>query len=530
MKTYKIITLALAIILGGNSCVKDLDVTPLNADTSQSVLTNVTGYKQLLAKIYAGLALTGRKGDAGYGDVQGVDEGYSSYLRTYFIAQEQSTETAICGWGDEGLWDFHNQNWSPSNRFILALYYRIFYEVTLCNEFIREASDSKLSDRGISGTDADEVRAFRDEARFIRAFAYWTAIDLFGSVPFVTEDDPIGSYFPPQKSRTFLFEYVESELLEISGANGHLYEPKTNEYARVDKAAAWMLLAKLYLNAGIYTGTNRYADCITYSQMVINSGYTLDDNYRDIFSADNNTSPEIIFCFAHDGLYSQTWGGLNFVIHAQVGGSMVASDFGVGGGWNGLRTTSGLVNKFSDPTGNTDKRARFWTDGQTLDIADVGNFNHGYAITKYTNRTSTGQLPEHYHADFCDTDYPIFRLADAYLMYAEAYIMGGGGNGGSALGYVNALRQRAYGNTSGNVSAADLTADFILDERARELYWEGHRRTDLIRHGKFSNTNYLWPWKGGAAAGISVPSYRNLYPIPAAEIGANPFLVQNDGY
>ncbi len=530
MKTYKILTLTFALLLGITACVKDLDVTPLRGDSSQTVLTNVEGYKSLLAKIYGGLALTGRKGDGGYGDVQGVDEGFSSFLRTIFITQEQSTETAICGWGDEGLWDFHNQNWSPSNRFILALYYRIYYEITLCNEFIRESSDSKLSDRGITGADADEVRAFRDEARFIRAYAYWNAIDLFGSVPFVTESDPVGSYFPPQKSRTFLFEYVESELLEISGDNGNLYEPKTNEYARVDKAAAWLLLAKLYLNAEVYTGTERYNDCSIYSLKTITSGYTLAPEYENNFLADNNTSPEIIFCFAHDGLYTQTWGGLNFVIHAQVGGSMPAADYGVGGGWGGIRATKGLYDKFADPSGATDKRAMFWTSGQTLDIDDVGNFQHGVAITKFKNLTKAGTQPEHYHPDFVDTDFPIFRLADAYLMYAEAYIMAGSGTGSIALGYINDLRFRAYGDNTGDVVLGDLTENFILDERAREMYWECTRRTDLIRHGKFSNTSYVWPWKGNVKAGTSVAATRDLYPIPAAEINANPKLTQNPGY
>jgi starch-binding outer membrane protein, SusD/RagB family len=129
------------------------------------------------------------------------------------------------------------------------------------------------------------------------------------------------------------------------------------------------------------------------------------------------------------------------------------------------------------------------------------------------------------------TDYPMFRLADAYLTYAEAVLRGGqGGDASTALNYVNQLRERAFGNTSGNITSGELTLDFILDERARELYWEGHRRTDLIRFNKFTGGEYLWPWKGNVKAGAATPAYRNLYPIPSNDLGANPNLEQNDGY
>jgi hypothetical protein len=207
---------------------------------------------------------------------------------------------------------------------------------------------------------------------------------------------------------------------------------------------------------------------------------------------------------------------------------MSPSDFGVGGGWGGLRTTSALVNKFP---GSGDQRAMFWSDGQTLEINDIGQFVEGYAITKFSNLTSTGQAAPHAHPDFVDTDFPMFRLADAYLMYAEAVLRGGaGGDAAQALAYVNALIERAYGDTSNNISSGQLTLNFILDERARELYWEGHRRTDLIRYGRLTGGDYLWPWKGNVKEGTSTPSYRDLYPIPSNDLGANPNLVQNDGY
>src|SRR5690606_4104966 len=128
--------------------------------------------------------------------------------------------------------------------------------------------------------------------------------------------------------------------------------------------------------------------------------------------------------------------------------------------------------------------------------------------------------------EFPDTDYPLFRLADVYLMYAEAVLRGGsGGNTATALQYINELRTRAYGKASRNITAAGLTLDFILDERARELNWEACRRTDLIRFGKFTGSNYLWPWKGGVKDGRGVEDWRILYPLPASDVTANPNLV-----
>jgi hypothetical protein len=176
-----------------------------------------------------------------------------------------------------------------------------------------------------------------------------------------------------------------------------------------------------------------------------------------------------------------------------------------------------------------DRRGKFYSNGQNLDIEDLTLFTDGYAVNKFKNVTSTGDRGS--DTDFPDTDFPMFRLADVYLMAAEAILRGaGGGDKGKATQYVNAVRQRAYNGSSGNIAAADLNLDFILDERARELYWECHRRTDLVRFGQFTDGSYKWAWKGNVKEGASVPAYRNVYPIPAPDLGANPNLKQNQGY
>lgn len=518
----------LALLMGLGACTDDLnrEPFPVSGLTSASVYKDPGNYKSILARLYLGLAMSGQQGPAGKPDISGIDEGFSQYLRQYWQAQELTTDEAVIAWNDADIWDFHDMDWTTGHTFLKALYYRVYYQVAICNEFIRETSDAKLAERGISGTDAANIKTYRAEARFLRALSYYHALDLYGNVPFVTDENPIGSYIPEQIARADLFKYVESELLAIEA---DLPAPRANEYGRADKAAAWTLLAKLYLNAEVYSGTAKYSDCIAQCNKVIAAGYTLEPNYRNLFLADNHNSKEIIFPIAFDGLRTKTWGGMTYLVHAPIGGSMNPAEYGVNGGWYGLRTTKGLVNNFSDPSGATDRRAIFHTNGQKLEIADISDFSNGLAVGKYRNVTSTGVRGSDPEGNFPDTDFPMFRLADVYLMYAEAVKRGGtGGSEPTALGYINALRTRAYGNASGNVNAYDL--EFVLAERARELYWEAHRRTDLIRYGRFTGSAYLWPWKGGVKDGRSVDDYRALFPIPIDDIVANPNLKQNTGY
>jgi len=509
------------------SCSKQLDLLPTNDVTSTMVYKDATGYKQAFAKVYASFALTGNNGPAGNGDIQGIDEGTSDFLRLYWKAQELSTDEAVVSWGDPGIQDFHNMNWSASNPMLTGLYYRSYYQITLANDFIRQASDANLAARGITGADADNIKKYRAEARFLRAYQYSVLMDLFGSVPFVSETDLLGTVLPKQKTRAELFAYVESELKAIEP---ELTDARKNEYGRADKAAAWALLARIYLNANVYTGTAKNTEAVTYAKKVIDAGYSLIPDYTKLMRADNNlNTSEFILTINYDGVKTQNWGGTTFLTHAPIGGSMTASQFGVDGGWGGLRTTKAFADKFTDITGATDKRAQFYTAGQNADISDLSAFKDGYAITKYKNIKADGSAGT--SLTWVDIDFPIFRLSEMYLIYAEAVSRGGtGGDATTALGYINNMRQRAYGNTTGNITAAQLTTDFILDERSRELYWEGFRRTDLIRYGKFVESTYVWPWKGGVKSGTGVDAFRKVYPIPSADISSNPNLKQNAGY
>lgn len=616
----------LAISFFMTACHDDLDQDPIDPDsfTEQDVFADVDEARGALAKLYSSLALTGQQGPAGQPDIADIDEGFSQFTRMLFNLNELTTDHAVVGWGDPGLPDLHGQYWSGSNDFTEAMYVRLAQEVSFCNSFIANAST--LSD--------EQVQNFIAEARFLRAFAYYNLADMYGNVPVVEE---ISTELPTPNTRTEVVQFIETELLEIQDLL-----PDSNEYGRVDKVAAWALLSKLYLNYESWTGIPKYNECVTFSNNVINSGYSINTNdangngtgYDELFLADNDTNGaqnEFIFALNFDGLQSQTYGGSTFLVHGSIGGSMVASEYGVNGGWQGYRTTKNLVNKFAvdidalnsalgtqsdwglvgDATLNgwdgpdmemyqtasnefalyaelgsgeikfrfnedwgqnygdngadgtleagganiavpgagtyyvtlnlndltytlnpfsSDKRGMFYTDGQNLEIESIPTFTDGYAVTKFKNINSDGSQGNDSSGEFCDTDLPMIRLAEIYLNYAEATLRGGGGDMGTAVGLINELRERAYGNTSGNVSSGDLTLDFILDERSKELYWEGQRRTDLVRYNYFTTGSYLWPFKGDDPAGTSVADYRNVFPLPTSVLSTNPNLTQNEGY
>lgn len=240
------------------SCAKKLDLFPQNDLTSATTYSTPAGYKSVLAKVYGGLATTGNVGPAGASDIQGLDEGSQSpFIRGFFNCEELPTDEAVVSWNDQTIHDFHNLKWTSSDPFLLGMYARPIYNITVANEYLREATDEKLTSRGIAGADADEIKKTRGEVRFLRAFNYWVMMDLFGKSTFITEDNKIGTDLPKEIGRADLFAYIEKELLAI---DADLAPANTIEYGRVDQAAAWALLARIYLNAEIYAGAPKYTE------------------------------------------------------------------------------------------------------------------------------------------------------------------------------------------------------------------------------------------------------------------------------
>ena len=525
------ILMLIAVVFGITSCTKDLDVKPIDPDdvTAEVVYSKPEGYSQGLAKIYGLFSLTG---DGIKGDISG-DEGFSGFLRVYWNIQELTSDNAKCAWGDAGIDQLNFGQLSPENQFVYYMYYRVMLSATFMNEYLRQTTEDKVKGRGL-GNIWPDVQKYRAEVRFLRAYIYWVGLDLFGNIPVVTEADQIGAGLPIQKTQKEVFDFVEKELLEVQN---ELAAPNSNAYGRVDKAAAWTLLAKLYLNAETYIKEKHYTDAYTYAKKVITeSSYKLQNNYAYNFLADNDVNKsEIIWPIASDGTRTQSFANLTFIMNSSTNGGDAAwkSAIGLQGGWNGNRGTAKLAELFgitdkASLESCPDKRAMF----RMLDdikMNDWKTFVQGVGIMKFKNITSTGDLGSDLTGTFPDTDFPMLRLADVYLMYAEAAVRGGG-DVDATVPFVNDIRKRAFGDENHNVAKADLTLDFILAERGRELYYEATRRTDLIRFGKFTSADYLWPWKGGAKDGKATDVKYNLLPLPYQEVGSNPNMKQNPGY
>jgi hypothetical protein len=531
--------LALAVIFCITSCAKKLDLFPTDALTPETAYASAAGYKAVLAKIYGTLSSTGNQGPAGSPDITGgLDEGKQvAFIRGLFNAQELPTDEAVVAWNDETIKDFHDFKWTSADFYLKGWYARPVYNITLINEYLRESTDDKLASRGITGAAAADIKKSVAEVRFLRAYNYWVMMDLFGKSTFITEADQVGTNLPQEIGRTELFNYIEKELKAI---DADLAPVKTIEYGRVDQGAAWCLLARMYLNAAVYTGTPKYTEAITYAKKVIAAGYSLKPGYEKLFMADNDKQKdEIIWAINCDGKRTQSYGNTTFLVHCASGDD--AAEFGVGGGWYGYRATSALVNLFADNTGATDKRAMFTTSAfgtgaSQLVLTDIANFATGPHVKKFVNKRSDGGAVSDPNRDYADIDFPVFRLSEMYLIYAEAMLRGGSGaDAVTALDYLNKIRFRAYNESYGpgdvgKLTAGSLNLQFILDERARELYWEGHRRTDLIRYNLFTTGTYLWPWKGGVASGTAVNAKYNVYAIPSVNIVSNPNLTQNTDY
>jgi starch-binding outer membrane protein, SusD/RagB family len=539
MKKLLNLTYLLFGLLVVSSCTSDLNVTPEDDDQflSDQFFSNDASYKKGLAGVYGNLSLTGTNG-ATSSNISGVDAGTSQYGRCLWYMQDLSTDEVIWSYeNDPGTAEIQRTNWTSGNPIFRGMYGRGMFQVALVNEYLRQTTDEKLNTRGVSDATKAEVKKYRSEVRVLRALAYYHMMDLFGKAAFVTENDPVGDFKGPQYDRQQLFNFIKSELEALEN-DSNLAAARTNESGRVDKGVAYMILAKMYLNSEAYFGTAAYTECVTYCNKVITAGYQLATNYQHNFMADSNTnsaSNEIIFALQSDGKSTQNYGPTTVMCNGGVG-SLEGNSGQYGlltSGWGGaLRVRKQFSDKFSDASFNNDDRKTLISTNRNAVISTISDRDSGFVIEKFTNRNSTGGVGVNSAvvdgSTIVDTDFPLFRLGDVYLMLAECHLRGAGGvTASEALDYVNDLRDRANGQT---ITATELTLDFILDERLRELHWEGHRRQDLIRFGKFTGGSYNWAWKGNGQNGVAIPSYFKVYPLPAESVAANSNLIQNTGY
>lgn len=513
------IALLSGLFLISTSCLNDLDTEPRYELTIEKLLQDDPNAVQgLLSKVYSSFALSSVKGP-GESDIAGANAGESPFIRGLVNLNDFTADGMKNRWGDGGLDPLTTASgWSDANKFFKYVYDRIYYTVPQATNLINIINSPSVN--------INNEEQIVSELRFLRSLSYYYLIDFFGKGALVTTENFGTTTALPESSRTQLFNYVEAELKDIENKL-----PDNNEYGRANKSVVRMLLAKLYLNSNVYTGVNRYSDCLEYLNKVIAGGYMLESNFNKNFRSDNNTSKEIIFPLIADTNTSQSYGNTTYIVNGNLSTStMNLTNYGALEGWAGHRATKAWYGLFANNAAglatSSDKRAKdFWTTGHSWEMNDYKEFTDGYPSIKYSNLASNGTGN---NIAFSSTDFPLFRLADAYLMYSECVLRGAaGGSPAQALNYVNNIRTRA-GATP--ITQSQLTLDFILDERGRELNLEGHRRQDLIRFGKFTGGTYLWPWKGGVKNGTSIPNSYNVFPIPNTALQANSNLTQNPGY
>ena len=564
-KLLKYIVPVVGVVLSGlsfTSCIGDLDLPDGAIDPN---LTTEATPEQLFNKCYAVIGVAGNYGANGGSDVDGIDGGTSGYIRQMWNANELTSDMAVCCWGDDGIPQFNFCTYNADHPMLQGFYYRLYTAIAFYNHYLEKFSGYN-----------EEMTA---EVRFLRAMAYYFLMDGWGNVPFATV---ISTEKPRLATRAEVYKFIEDELLAIHDqmhrpvALRHGQDDNGWRWGRVDQDACNLLLARLYLNSKVYVGEAHYDLAAQYAKMVMDGPHklhtadktvTIGDDvvsqdytfpaYRMLFMGDNDetdASTEAVFPILQDGIRTTSWGTTLFVMASAFDGEMNESILGGSATngtdqtWGGNRALPTLIRLFfpndDAPEGNSwtvapaahDDRALFNTKGRTLSVDNWNTFKSGFGVAKFVNFKTTpnaagtdfvgGQ-----HTTFPDGDFFLMRSAEAYLTYAEALTRQAGEADntpvtGAALEAVKAIRNRAHAS---NVTSFTLRQ--LLDEWGREFYFEGRRRIDLVRFGKFGGNNgYVWQWKGGVKDGQDFEAYRNLFALPTNDLTVNPNLKQNPGY
>ncbi len=518
MKISKYLAAAgVALTLCTSSCVGDLDLTPTDPNNKLE-LSTADEWNGFFARLYAGLVLSG--------NVTVSDGGAGVYTRVMWNLNEITADEAfICEkWNDPGYTVLNYNTWSNNNEWIYAAYTRCMFQIRMCNEFLVRFGSTEVE--GISAT---ERKAMLAEAKVLKDLSYYHLIDLFGRGPWITPDDPVGTA-PATLGRKELFDLTTAELKEL--INGGDLKPAAEQvYGRVSREAARMLLAKLYLNAEVYTGTPMWSDCAEQCTEITKTINTLASDYKYLFCASNSKyvgNGEIIWGIPQDKTEIQTYGGTTYLTAGayREGCTDVTPDLLSTLGctatpWSGLLVRPELSKALSADDPRRLIYEGTYTEG-IEDLSGVGTTCGGFMGIKYTYTDESDYYNEagvENTNQFCSADYPLFRLADVYLMLAECQLKGVECDG---ISYFNKVRERVGMPKVNSINEKDL-----LNERMCELWWEGHRRQDLIRFGKYVGDSYVWSWKGGLLEGQNIENYRTVFPIPYQYVES---IGQNTGY
>lgn len=544
MKYNKII---LAAILGLGLSACSLDREPQDPNTN-----TVFNQDEVFSKCYATFGTTGQKGPDGSGDVDGIDEGTSGFYRMFFSLNEFPTDDGWWIWStDAGVADLLPMTWSKSNTFITGLYYRFYFDITMCNHFLDRTE----------GASDDKTVTQRAEVRMIRAINYYFLLDMFNGAPMPLTVSPEK---PAYTSRADMFAWLEKECLDLARklpAAGQRH----SKY-QVDQACAWFILMRMYLNAAVYLGEPgtpnydkaRWNDAAIYADSLIRSPYQLynaeaavrnEDHvyysaYQQLFMGDNDQTAkdEAILLIYQDANYCQSWAGARFLVNAFRDADFVPN--GSSDSWTCFRSSPELVTKFvtkeaaSDiklnefqmPVRLKDDRAIFCSVSTAdkafkLSGGQASDLYASWACPKFTGIYATSTDPWNWTSpvgipDWVDTDIPLFRVAEAYLTYAECMQRGAAVPAGAKyttmMEPIKALRDRAHATEKNSMSYTEL-----LDEWAREFWCEGRRRTDLIRFEQFAGPKASLTWEGHNG---TYDAKYNVFPIPESDETANPNL------
>ena len=522
------------------ACVGDLNTIPLNPTdvTSETAYgADEAGYIQGLSKLYFQFVSNNTT------DLKVEDAGASEFIRGLWSTQEVTSDAAKNAWPDSWVNEMNTNSWRGDvlNAAVYAVYVRSLQGIAYVNEYLRQTADEKLKLRGVSAELAAKIQVYRAEARFIRAFFYWALVDSFGNVPFSTEDSQFGGgYNPPQTDRATIFNYVIGELEYLASESSVMPAAQSN-YPRADKGSCLGLLARMYLNAKVYTGTQMFDKAKSTCERIYALGYRLAPTYTELFRGDNGENPdargEFLFAAAYDSQNAQSYGGSTCLTCGSLNGTDGPTLLtGTKDGWSGNRVPYEYCQKYFDVqnpdyTAGTydvvDERGKFfWIRGRKQSIEDLKNFTDGWSCYKFSNiphdKTADEFSAQAASIVFSNVDFPLIRLGEIHLIYAEACMH----VGGDASAQMAALAARA------NVVAPTvIDENFLIAERARELMWEGHRRTDLVRYGKYTSKDFPWPYKGGSVQGnVDLGDHMNIFPIPSTEMASNLDLIQNPGY